>query len=79
MSSAEFSGNTSNEAIQTNLIILKLRDELNRMVSWDCTTKFANMTYITSQPTTPENAAIGFPFGNRGYRHLLGRTSTSIP
>ena len=66
MSSAEFSGNTSNEAIQTNLIILKLRDELNRMAPWDCTTKFANMTYITSQPTTPENAAAGLPFWQPG-------------
>jgi len=55
MSSSEFANNTSNEAIQANLIIYKLRDELNRMAPWDCVEKFANLTYITSLPTTPEN------------------------
>ena len=61
MSSAEFSGNTSNEALQANLIMFKLRDELNRMAPWDCVDKYTNLTYITSIPTTPENSGSGSP------------------
>lgn len=73
MSEAEFttvnsqgSIGTSTEAIQTNLVIYKLRDELNRMAPWDCVTKFANLTYITSMPTTPENSANGPPMWQAG-------------
>src|SRR6516165_9488270 len=61
MNASEFSGMTSNEAIQANLIMFKLRDELNRMAPWNCTRKYANLTYITSQPGTPENSAAGAP------------------
>jgi hypothetical protein len=66
MSAAEFAGNTSNEAIQANLVILKLRDELNRMAPWDCVQKFAPLTYITSTPTTPENQGPGPPLWQAG-------------
>jgi hypothetical protein len=66
MSSSEFTNQTSNEAVQTNLIMFKLRDELNRMAPWDCVTKFANLTYITSVPTTPENAQTGPPLWQPG-------------
>ena len=59
MSTSEFNGQTSNEAIQSNLIMFKLRDELNRMAPWNCTRKYANLTYITSQPGTPENSTAG--------------------
>ena len=62
MSSAEFSNQTSNEAQQTQLIMFKLRDELNRMAPWNCTRKYANLVYITSQPGTPENSAAASPF-----------------
>src|SRR6516162_3161308 len=55
MSTSEFAGLTSNEAVQANLIMFKLRDELNRMAPWNCTRKYANLVYITSQPGTPEN------------------------
>ncbi len=66
MGSAEFTNQTSNEAIQSQLIMFQLRDELNRMAPWDCVTKWANLTYITSVPTTPENAASGAPLWQPG-------------
>src|SRR6516162_11585432 len=61
MSLAEFNSQSSNEAIQTQLIMFKERDVLNRMAPWNCVKKFANLTYITSQPGTPENSASGPP------------------
>lgn len=66
MSQTEFTNQTSNEAIQTNLIIYDLRDELNRMAPWDCVSKFANLVYVTSLPTTPENASAGPPMWQPG-------------
>jgi hypothetical protein len=61
MSASEFANNTSNEAIQANLIMFKERDALNRMAPWNCSRKYANLTLITSQPGTPENSAAGPP------------------
>jgi hypothetical protein len=61
MSSSEFAGMTSNEAVQAQLIMFKLRDELNRMAPWNCTRKYTNLVYISSQPGTPENSAAGPP------------------
>jgi hypothetical protein len=61
MSQSEFANQTSNEAIQLNLIMFKERDVLNRMAPWNCVRKYANMTYISSQPGTPENSAAGSP------------------
>ena len=61
MNAAEFAGLTSNEAVQTNLIMFKLRDELNRMAPWNCSRKYTNLVYISSQPGTPENSAAGPP------------------
>lgn len=66
MSPTEFATQSSNEAIQTNLIIYKLRDELNRLAPWDCVTKYVPLTYITSLPTTPENATAGAPLWQAG-------------
>jgi hypothetical protein len=66
MNTSEFAGMTSNEAIQANLIMFKLRDELNRMAPWNCTRKYAPLTYITSQPGTPENSAAGAPLWTPG-------------
>jgi hypothetical protein len=40
-----------------NLIMFKERCVLNRMAPWNCTRKYANLTYITSQPGTPEKSA----------------------
>lgn len=66
MSEAEFLAQSSNEAIQARLVIYRLRDELNRMAPWDCVTRFANLTYITSIPTTPENSGAGPPLWQPG-------------
>jgi len=66
MSETEFTNQTSTEAIQTQLIILKLRDELNRMAPWDCTAKWANLTYIATTPGNPENANAGAPLWQPG-------------
>lgn len=46
----------SNEAIQANLVIEALRDELIRMAPWNCATDYVNLTLITSAPGTPENS-----------------------
>lgn len=46
----------SNEAIQINLCLESRRDELLRMAPWNCAFNFNLLTYITSQPGTPENA-----------------------
>ena len=50
---------SSNEAIQTNLVITQIRDELLRTAPWNCATNTAVLTYITSVPGTPENLSPG--------------------
>jgi len=55
MSLAEFTNQTSNEAIQLNLITTPTRRQLLRMAPWSCGLKTANLNYITSSPGTPEN------------------------
>ena len=55
MSAAELSGQTSNEAIQLNLVLTPTRRSLLRMAPWACGMKNANLVYITSSPGTPEN------------------------
>lgn len=57
VSDAELAGNTSNEAIQANLILTKLRDQTLRKAPWNSGIKTANLTYITSTPGTPENTS----------------------
>lgn len=56
---AELLAQSSNEAIQANLILTKFRDQLLRMAPWDCAMATANLTYITSVPGTPENSSPG--------------------
>lgn len=63
---AELDNETSNEAIQANLIRDQLRDETLRMAPWDCATAFASLVYITSTPGTPENVAASTPLWVRG-------------
>ena len=55
MTQSEFNAQSSNEAIQINLVIYALRDELLRMAPWDCAFNFNNLAYITSTPGTSEN------------------------
>jgi hypothetical protein len=57
MTAAEFSGQTSNEAIQLNLVMTPSRRALLRMAPWNMATKTGNLTYITSSPGTPENTS----------------------
>lgn len=56
----------SNEAIQANLVIARLRDDLLRMAPWDCATNYASLTYITSTPGTPENPTAGTALWQKG-------------
>lgn len=64
MSSSEFANQTSNEAIQSQLIMFQLRDELNRMAPWDCVQKWASLTYISTLPGNPENPTVGVAGNN---------------
>ncbi len=55
VTSTELTNNSSNEAIQANLLLNADRDSLLRMAPWDCATNFTNLAYISSVPGTPEN------------------------
>ncbi len=57
---------SSNEAINANLIMFRLRDNLNRMAPWNCVTKYAPLVYITAAPGQPENANAAAPFWQPG-------------
>jgi len=57
VTSAELNANSSNEAIQFNLLATPYRRRLLRMAPWDCGMKTSNLTYITSTPGTPENTS----------------------
>lgn len=52
---AELAANSTNEAIQANLVIDNIRRRLIRMAPWNFSTTTANLIYITSSPGTPEN------------------------
>lgn len=56
---AELLASSTNEAIQLNLCIYNLRDDLLRMAPWNCAFKPAPLVYITSLPGTPENTQTG--------------------
>lgn len=62
----ELDSNGSNEAIQANIIISQLRDDLLRMAPWDCGFSYINLTYITSTPGTPENPTAGTSLWQKG-------------
>lgn len=57
MSLTEFNNQSSNEAIQTQLVIYNLRDEILRMAPWNSATNTNNLQFITSTPGTPENVS----------------------
>lgn len=63
---AELLASSTNEAIQANLILHSLRDDLLRMAPWNCATNTANLTYITSVPGTPENTSAGTVLWQKG-------------
>lgn len=57
VTAAELNNETTNEAIQAKLILTQYRDQLLRMAPWDCALNYANLTYISSVPGTPENTS----------------------
>jgi hypothetical protein len=56
----------STEAQTIGPIISLLRDDLIRLAPWNCVTRFNNLVYITSVPTTPENPSSGAPLWQPG-------------
>lgn len=56
----------SNEAIQANLVISELRNQLLRMAPWNCARNYANLTLITATPGTPENTSSGTTIWQKG-------------
>src|SRR5215813_4341117 len=66
VTAAELINETSNEAIQANLIRNQLRDDTLRMAPWNCSRAFIGLTYITSAPGTPENVTQGTPLWQPG-------------
>jgi len=63
---AELAASSTNEAIQANIILTQLRDDLLRMAPWDCALKTANLVYISSVPGTPENTSPATPLWQPG-------------
>lgn len=57
VSPTELLDNSTNEAIQANLILQPYRRQLLRMAPWNPGLKTANLVYITSSPGTPENTS----------------------
>ncbi len=57
VTNAELANNSTNEAIQANLILTNYRDDLLRLAPWDSAIRTANLTYISSVPGTPENTS----------------------
>ena len=66
VTAVELANQTSNEAIQANLVLFPVRDSLLRMAPWNCGMNTANLTYITSIPGTPENSSAGTPLWQKG-------------
>lgn len=62
----ELANNTTNEAIQTNLILTKYRDQLLRMAPWNCGVVYDNLIYLCSVPGTPENTSPATTFWTPG-------------
>lgn len=63
---AELAGNTTNEAIQANLIYDNIRKRLLRMAPWACGLKTDNLVYVSSVPGTPENTSAPTNLWQRG-------------
>lgn len=55
VTTAELENETTNEAVQVNLVLQNIRQDLLRMAPWNFAMKTRNLTYITSTPGTPEN------------------------
>lgn len=57
VTAAELAAESTNEAIQTNLAYVPLRNQLLRMAPWNCAFNTHSLVYITSVPGTPENTS----------------------
>jgi hypothetical protein len=66
VTAAELAAGSTNEAIQANLILQPYRQKLLRMAPWDCAFNYANLSYITSAPGTPENQSPGLVRWQKG-------------
>lgn len=66
VTSAELAANSTNEAIQANLVYENCRDDLLRMAPWNCSRTPASLVYITSVPGTPENTSAATNLWQRG-------------
>lgn len=66
VTTAELTAESSNEAIQANLLIDRTRDRILRMAPWNCGRLINTLTYITSAPGTPENPTQGTTAWQRG-------------
>lgn len=56
----------SNEALQCNLLLEPLRDEILRLAPWNCATNTANLALISAAPGTPENPTTGTATWQKG-------------
>lgn len=56
----------SNEAIQCNLLLKPLRDELLRLAPWNCATNYNNLALICAVPGSPENPTQGTATWQKG-------------
>lgn len=59
VTASELANNSTNEAIQANLIFENTRQDLLRTAPWNCGMKFGNLAWITAAPGTPENQTQG--------------------
>ncbi len=57
VTAAELANQTTNEAIQINLLIQNIRKRLLRMAPWNMSLRTANLVFISSAPGTPENTS----------------------
>src|SRR6266704_830955 len=57
VTAAELAAQSTNEAIQFNIIYVPFRRRLLRMAPWACAFNSANLNFITSVPGTPENTS----------------------
>src|SRR5216684_3722719 len=57
VTAAQLVANSSNEAIQFNIIYVPFRRRLLRMAPWACAFNTANLNFFSSVPGTPENTS----------------------
>lgn len=66
LTQAELTNNSTNEAIQANIIYENTRDDLLRTAPWNCCFDTKQLVYITSVPGTPENTGAATTLWQKG-------------